>query len=227
LITTHRLGDGATFSPDEFELVKLFAAHASVALRNAEVHRAVELRAETDPLTGLKNHGTLVQTLARVVDQGQPFALLMIDLDGFKVYNDVLGHEAGNDMLKLLAGTLRGACREADEIFRYGGDEFVIILPGTSVGGALRVAHKIRRAVRAVNPSGALAEVTCSVGIASYPLDGNHGESILRAADRACYAAKRSGRNRAATTAQALQMFGDSDQPQAFGKEPDAPYSVA
>lgn len=220
LITIERLGSQANFGTDEFELVKLFAAHASVALRNAEAHRAVELRAETDPLTGLWNHGTLVETLTRAVDLGQPFGLLMIDLDGFKAYNDDRGHEAGNDMLKKLAGTLRRACRDADEIFRYGGDEFVVRLPATSVAGALRVAQKVRKAVRAANPAHGATRVTCSIGIAVYPLDGTDRASILQAADRACYAAKHSGRDRATTAAQAAQVFGDVEQPQAFGREP-------
>ena len=98
-----RLGEGARFTNEEFDLVKLFAAHVSIALQNAAAHRAVELRAETDPLTGLWNHGSLTEQIERLVDQRGRFSMLMVDLDFFKHYNDRLGHQAGNAMLQQVA----------------------------------------------------------------------------------------------------------------------------
>jgi diguanylate cyclase (GGDEF)-like protein len=206
LLMVNLLGENARFSNEEFELVKLFAGHVSVALNNAEAHRAVELRAETDPLTGLKNHGSLIENLAHAAVSRQPFALLMVDLDGFKSYNDEYGHEAGNVFLARLADVLRSATRDSDEIFRYGGDEFAIMLPRTSQAGAEFVADKVRRAVRRASPRRGRHQITCSVGVALYPADGQDTSALLLAADRACYAAKRAGRDRWATAADGLAM---------------------
>ena len=128
-------------------MVKLFAGHVAIALQNAETHRAVEIRAQTDALTGLKKHGALTDHIRRAVGRGKLLALLMLDLDQFKEFNDHSGHEAGNVLLSRLAGVLRNACRESDEIFRYGGDEFAILLPNSSPEGALEVARKVRGAV--------------------------------------------------------------------------------
>ena len=227
LITIHRLGEDARFSEEEFELVKLFAGHASIALNNAETHRAVELRAESDPLTGLKNHGTLIDHLDHAVGREDVFSLLMIDLDNFKDYNDARGHEAGNVMLRRLANALRAACRDSDEVFRYGGDEFAIILPATSPAGAQRVAEKVRSAVRSTHQGRGSARITCSIGIASYPEDAAERSSLLLAADRACYAAKRKGRDRSATAADGVALAGALDMELPLVHEPADNYSAA
>lgn len=207
VLTIERLGVDARFSDEEFDLVKLFAAHVSIALQNAEVHRAVELRAETDTLTGLWNHGALVQSLDRMIAQQSRFAMLMVDLDHFKHYNDRLGHQAGNVMLQHVAGVLRASCRDSDQVFRYGGDEFAILLPSTDPAGARTVAGKVRAAVEGINEGQQLpVRLACSIGIAGFPRDGHTGPEIILAADRACYAAKRAGRNRLATAAQGLAL---------------------
>jgi diguanylate cyclase (GGDEF)-like protein len=202
-----RLGDDAHFTTEEFDLVKLFAGQVSIALRNAAAHRAVELRAETDPLTGVWNHGALTQQIEDMVAQRSRFAMLMVDLDFFKVYNDHLGHQAGNAMLQAVAQVLRESCRESDLVFRFGGDEFAVLLPGTGLSGARTVAEKIRSAVGAVADAlHSPVNVTCSVGIAVYPKDAHDGTSIVTAADRACYAAKRAGRDRIATATDGLAL---------------------
>ena len=108
VLTLERLGLEQRFSEEEFELVQLFAAQVSIALQNAEVHRAVEIRAQTDDLTGLLNHGTFQDWLARDALAGEPFSLIMLDLDDFKGVNDGLGHQAGD---RLLARDLAGARR--------------------------------------------------------------------------------------------------------------------
>jgi len=202
-----RLGETAGFTSEEFDLVKLFAAHVSIALRNAAAHRAVELRAETDQLTGLWNHGALTAHIERLVEQRARFSMLMVDLDYFKRYNDHLGHQQGNSMLKLVARELRNSCRESDLVFRFGGDEFAVLLPSTGLSGARTVAEKIHAAVGALNATHQTpVDVTCSVGIAVYPKDGHDATSVIIAADRACYAAKRNGRDRIATAADGLAL---------------------
>ena len=129
VLTIERLGKANTFSAEEFELVQLFAAQVSIALQNAEVFQAVEIRARTDDLTGLLNHGTFEEWLDRSVREGLPFSLIMLDLDDFRNVNNDLGHQAGDKLLRRIADGLVRAGRESDLVFRYGGDEFTFILP--------------------------------------------------------------------------------------------------
>ncbi|MEX1335737.1 MAG: GGDEF domain-containing protein, partial [Candidatus Limnocylindrales bacterium] len=202
-----RLGEEVSFDEREFEIVRLFAAHVSIALQNALVHRAVELRAQTDALTGLRNHGTFREDLRLAVEKGQPFSLLMLDLDDFKTFNDRHGHEAGNELLKRIATAISTACRQSDLVYRYGGDEFSLILPGTPEPGALEVAERIRDAVRGVRGSGRRRSgIRCSVGVAAFPADAAGREELLLAADRALYAAKRAGRDQTGTASDGLEL---------------------
>ena len=206
VLALERLGAVDRFSEDEFELVKLFAAQVSIALQNAEEHRVVEVRAETDALTGLQNKGTFDQDLAHAVARGEPFSLLMVDLDDFKAVNDARGHQAGDDLLRRIAGWLRGSVRDSDTVSRYGGDEFALILPGTDAGGARTVAEKVRTAIAAAGNADGSRGVSCSIGIATFPEDGASQDSVLLAADRACYASKRSGRGRISTAQDGLAL---------------------
>lgn len=204
ILTIERLGEQARFTDEEFELVKLFGAHVSIALHNARAHRAVEIRAETDSLTGLWNQGALSQHLARTTASDSQFSLLMIDLDSFKEFNDRHGHQAGNEALRRLAGALRKAGRHSDETFRYGGDEFAILLPSTPADRAHTVARKVLGAVQSLGRDG--TRLNCSIGVASYPADGDEAETIVLAADRACYAAKRSGGGQVCSAADGLAL---------------------
>jgi len=202
-----RLGDKAQFETREFELVRLFAAHASIALQNALTHRAVEIRAQMDALTGLRNHGTFREDLEQAAQAGEPFALLMVDLDDFKSYNDRHGHEAGNMLLASIAEAIRGACRKSDQVYRYGGDEFSLILPRADLAAAVDVSSRIRAAMREVRGAGRRrAGMRCSVGVASFPNDAADRTGLLLAADRALYAAKRAGRDRIGTVADGLAL---------------------
>lgn len=205
-----RLGDKARFDKREFEIVRLFAAHVSIALQNALVHRAVELRAQTDALTELRNHGTFREDLRLAVEQDRPFSLLMLDLDDFKAYNDRHGHEAGNQLLKRIASAISAACRQSDLVYRYGGDEFSLILPGTGASDAIEVAERVRDAVRDVKGEGRRRSgIRCSVGVADFPTDADDRAELLLAADRALYAAKRAGRDRVGTAAEGLALADD------------------
>jgi len=201
VLTIERLGAGNLFSAEEFELVQLFAAQVSIALQNAEVFQAVEIRARTDDLTGLYNHGTFQEWLERSVRDGIPFSLIMLDLDDFRTVNNDRGHQAGDTLLRQIAGGLVKAGRETDLVFRYGGDEFSFLLPHTDEVGALQVAERARQAVVSTDLS-----VTASIGVATYPVDGQTANEVLLAADRACYVAKRRGRDGIATAAEGLAL---------------------
>jgi diguanylate cyclase (GGDEF)-like protein len=206
VLTLERLGTSAAFTSDEFELVQLFAAQASIAMQNAELHADVVVQAQTDGLTGLLNHATFTADLERAVLGGDRFGLIMLDLDDFKGFNDTLGHPTGDLLLQGIARALTSAGRDSDRAYRYGGDEFVLILPGTDAAGARAVADRVRRAVHEEGGSrgaGGGLEVTCSTGVAAYPGDGADAIAILSAADRACFLAKRNGRDRVATAGEA------------------------
>jgi diguanylate cyclase (GGDEF)-like protein/excisionase family DNA binding protein len=214
VLTLERLGDENRFTDDEFELVKLFGAQVSIALQNAEQHSAVEIRARTDALTGLLNHGTFGEWLALSVSGAEPFSLVMVDLDDFKGVNDALGHQAGDRFLEAVARAIVGAGRDSDHVFRYGGDEFALILPGTDPVGARGVAERVQEAIDAIGaPDSAWAaggiRVSASVGVATFPGDGMSPADILLAADRACFVAKRSGRGRIASAAEGLALAGE------------------
>jgi diguanylate cyclase (GGDEF)-like protein/excisionase family DNA binding protein len=201
VLTIERLGAGNTFSYDEFELVQLFAAQVSIALQNAEVFQAVQVRARTDGLTGLLNHTTFEEWLARAVREGNRFSLIMLDLDDFRDVNNSLGHQAGDDLLRRIASGLVRAGRDSDLVFRYGGDEFAFLLPHTDGDGALQVAERARQAVRTT-----WRPMSASIGVATFPVDGQTPAEVLLAADRACYVAKRGGRDRIATAAEGLAL---------------------
>jgi diguanylate cyclase (GGDEF)-like protein len=211
VLTLERLGTAARFNEEEFELVKLFAAQVSIALRNAEIYHAAEVRARTDTLTGLLNHGTFKDWLGRSVSAREPFGLVIIDLDEFKTVNDKLGHQAGDRLLREIALAILGAARDTDAVFRYGGDEFVVILPRSDAAGLASIAERIRAAVEAVGSAGTRwaadgMHIASSIGTASYPIDGGDAEEVLLAADRACFVAKRRGRGRVATADEGREL---------------------
>jgi diguanylate cyclase (GGDEF)-like protein/excisionase family DNA binding protein len=214
VLTLERLGRDDRFNDEDFELVKLFAAQVSIALNNAEIHRAVEIRARSDDLTGLLNHGTFQEFLVQRVREGGPFSLIMLDLDDFRKINNELGHQAGDRLLRAIADALLNAGRESDHIFRYGGDEFTFILPGTDGSGALHVAERAGDAVRRVAEQPIWAAsgsvVSASIGVATFPVDGQTAEEVLLAADRACFVAKRTGMGRIATAAEGLALAAEA-----------------
>jgi diguanylate cyclase (GGDEF)-like protein len=195
-----RLGESeAHFTRNEFELTKLFAGQASIAMQNAQTHREVRVRAEQDALTGLRNHGAFQRELKAAVEAGRPFAVLMLDLDAFKRFNDTLGHPAGDGLLVEIATAMTRATRDTDRLYRYGGDEFAAILPGADRVVAHEVAERIRRAVRErTDGTGGGAgdprpSVTISAGVACYPEDGRTKDELVAVADRALYLVKPDG----------------------------------
>jgi diguanylate cyclase (GGDEF)-like protein/excisionase family DNA binding protein len=214
VLTLERLGEGRVFTDDEFELVQLFAAQASIALQNAEVHLEVQRHAQTDVLTGLLNHGEFGRQLQTMISAGETFSLVMLDLDRFKPVNDGMGHQAGDLLLRQVADAIVAASRDSDAVFRYGGDEFAVLLPRTDADHVGPVAERMRAAIKHVVATGTTwsdraRSLEASAGTASYPDDGARAEEVLLAADRALFVAKRSGGGRVASAAEGLALVGE------------------
>jgi diguanylate cyclase (GGDEF)-like protein len=173
-----------------------------------EQHRAREaaLRMSAiDSLTGLYNRTFLFAAVAREIARsersGRGFCLAMLDLDDLKEINDRNGHHAGDAVLRAVADTLRATVRRIDVAARYGGDEFVALLPETDPTGGWVVAEKIRLAMRERAIAGLSFHPTISLGVVSYPTDGRTADGLLLSADRAMYVAKRGGKDRVASPA--------------------------
>ncbi len=185
----------AHFSVNEFELVKLFAGQASIALQTAEALLAAALRAERDALTGLRNHGAFQADLKEqlAVRPGEvpgSFALLMLDLDGFKAFNDGRGHPAGDRLLRRIADALPGQVRSEDRVFRYGGDEFAVLLPGVGRHEARVIADRLAAAVDEIGAAEDGPHVTVSIGVAACPADGTTKDELVMLADAELYLEK-------------------------------------
>jgi diguanylate cyclase (GGDEF)-like protein len=156
---------------------------------------------QIDPLTGLYNRGqifaTLEQEVSRTRRSDRGFCLLMVDLDGLKGVNDTFGHHRGDEVLRALGTVVRRSIRAVDTAYRYGGDEFLVLLPETDIAGAFVVAEKIRAGVEDVGLAlgGGEVATSVSIGLVSHPEDGTTAEELVIAADRAMYQAKSLGKN--------------------------------
>jgi diguanylate cyclase (GGDEF)-like protein len=190
------------FSAEARETAGWLVGHAVIALENARLHRTVQRQALVDSLTGLANRrlceAALEKEMARAQRFNEPLALILADLDNFKAVNDAHGHPAGDEVLREFARTLQDCIREIDLAGRWGGEEFVVILPGTDLAGGAKLAERIRAELAtrvALSPGGEHLTTTASLGVADYDGTGTPAE-LLGAADAALYAAKRAGRNR-------------------------------
>ena len=167
--------DGA-FDEQAARAVGALAGQGAVAIENARLHRLIQKQARTDGLTSLANHREFQEQLAHEVERAQrfgvPVGLVLLDLDDFKMINDRYGHLAGDNVLKAVSGALRGAIRDIDQASRYGGEEFAVILPHTTVEGGARLAERLRQAIaeRVANaPDGRQIRITASFGVAGLP----------------------------------------------------------
>ena len=160
--------------------------------------RQKEDHADRDGLTGLANRACFDREMAREIEKfkrlGTPFSLLMIDVDCFKDINDMYGHLAGDEVLRIMAGIFTQIARAYDSVIRYGGDEFAVLLPHTNRRDATAVAERLRNSIekhRFLVDGAELEQVTVSVGIATYPIDSLDRFGMVRMADQALYVAKR------------------------------------
>ena len=197
-------------TPDEQERRRIREAvrQAAPVLGNLRNLAIAELRASTDALTGLPNQRAIQDTMKRMVAQASrtisPLAALLIDLDHFKQINDMLGHDAGDEVLAAVGDVLTNLLRGSDFVGRYGGEEFLMLLPSTDRQGALQVAEATRLAIAGIRHPNSDQTVTASVGVAIMPDDAGDSVALFRAADRALYAAKRNGRNRVESATSAI-----------------------
>ena len=188
-------------TPEDVAVLEAVADLASTACQNAEAYRRVRTQASTDALTGILNHGAMQGRVAEEIDRarrtGAPLSLILLDLDNFKRLNDRHGHHAGDRFLRRVASALGRASRPYDGLARYGGDEFVLLLPATPPGAAAEVAERLRTAVSAVAREDGLSglELGSSAGLAAWrePLTS---VELLERADRALRLAKRRGKER-------------------------------
>lgn len=179
---------------------ELHDAHELIKRKNKRLRKL----AITDSLTGLYNHRHIHELLTRTLLTArryrQPLSCIMIDIDHFKKFNDRYGHMLGDRVLERCAGILRENLREADIIGRYGGEEFLVVLPNTPLGGARLLAQRIRRAIANQRFGGMSAGVTVSLGVTALARDKDFSpEEFFKAADEALYQAKKMGRNRVCT----------------------------
>lgn len=186
----------------EQELMLTYAERAGIAMRNAHALDQAQKLSVTDSVTGLPNHRyfhtRFDEELEKIRDNGGSITVMMIDLDRFKVYNDSFGHAAGDVALKAAARTISSTMRREDTVTRYGGEEFVAILPGVDIQTAPIRAQEICDTLAKVfmyNPKTIFAPLTASVGWATYPVDAKNRDELLNRADLAMYMAKKRGRN--------------------------------
>jgi len=199
-----RAGADHPFTKEDAQLLWILSLVAENLLTREYANEGLLRFAFTDYLTGLRTRGYFEQQLElefkRAERKQQKFALLMIDIDHFKVLNDTFGHHVGDQLLRDVTSILMKDMREVDTVARYGGEEFVIILPETTETGAVFVAQRLRRAVDqakffAGSPH-SVQHLTISIGVAVYDTDAQFKRDLIEFADAALYAAKHAGRNR-------------------------------
>jgi len=207
----HYKSDDA-YDEHTIELLSAIANQAGIAIENARLFEATKKLATIDPLTGVWNRRSLEEALQREKDRSErfhhSFSILMLDVDNLKILNDTYGHLLGDEVIKTIARTIKSSCRRIDMVGRYGGDEFVVILPETDRKGAVKVSEKILSRIKSKSltaPDGTKIPLSVSIGIASYPLDAEDVEKLLSLADAAMYRAKLTGGGRAVVISEEVE----------------------
>ena len=191
------------FTSAELRLLSLLADQAAVAISNASLHQQVSRKAYSDTVTGLPNRRALDERLEKEVAlsrrTGQPFSIIMMDLDGFKAVNDTYGHALGDQVLRVFFNYMGQGLRTADFLARYGGDELTLTMSQTNLESAILVGEKIIEKLKKFHfkaPDEKRITLGISGGIAVYPINGRTTADLLRAADEALYRAKRHDRGK-------------------------------
>ncbi|MBU1090745.1 MAG: sensor domain-containing diguanylate cyclase, partial [Candidatus Omnitrophica bacterium] len=189
---------------DNLRMLSLLANQAGLAIENSRLYQKTVIRTRMNSLTGLWNHGYFQHLLHREIDKAKKeklmLSLIILDIDDFKIYNDKLGHQAGDKILKNLGHLLRNHFRKMDHVCRYGGEEFSIILPQTDKPEALLIAERLRKNIAEWKFSKAeilpKKRLTASLGLSTFPADADNPADLISAADKKLYQAKHSGKNK-------------------------------
>jgi len=211
VLNIYRQGEDGVFTDQEFELAKRFGDAAALALDNAQIRASLEHQARTDSLTGLLNHRSfheqLLQALQEASRTHRPVAVLMLDIDDFKRINDVHGHGVGDEVLRLLADTLRSCVRPNDVVCRLGGEEFGVIMHSCEESDADRVAQRLVARLAHMDFAG-VGPLTISLGVALGPEHAMNPRELAACAEAAMMTAKAHGKNRVV-----LYAEGESERP--------------
>ena len=189
------------FSEEDKRFVETLASSMINIIKNYQLYMKQKELATIDGMTGLYNHRffqeALNKEISRSMRYGAPVTLLYFDIDHFKIFNDTYGHQVGDEVLKLVARTIRRNLRDSDISCRYGGEELVAILPDTPLNGGFMAAEKIRKAIEALDlpVDKKIVKITISAGVAEFPSNAHDKEKLIEAADEALYYAKEGGRN--------------------------------
>jgi diguanylate cyclase (GGDEF)-like protein len=199
VIGVDRTGELAGFTTEDVEFLVAFASLAGLAIENACLYDRAKELSFIDDLTGLHNirflREQMAREMARAYRSGDPLSILMIDVDDLKEVNDRFGHRAGDELLQALGRSISSVIRVSDIVARYGGDEFVVLLPAASAEGAYHAAKRVAQSIAKLAPIHGEVQATVSIGIASYPEDAVTHDQLLQAADEAMFRAKRAGGN--------------------------------
>jgi diguanylate cyclase (GGDEF)-like protein len=207
------------YTQSDVDMLEMFATQAAIAIRNARLYNRIEQIAVTDELTGLSNRRGFFQLGERELERALRFeralAVLLFDIDHFKRVNDTYGHSAGDEVLRALADCIRQNIRGIDVAGRYGGEEFVLVLPETPLGRAVEIAERLRRSIaNCVVPlyssrdeeSCTSLTITVSIGVTVLRPEDRTLQGLVDRADQAQYQAKHAGRNR-------VVVWGEPPQP--------------
>jgi diguanylate cyclase (GGDEF)-like protein len=190
-----------SFSSEDKQFIETLAGSIMTIIKNYQLYERQVQLATTDGMTGLYNHRYFQEALGREISRsrryGAPVSLVYMDIDHFKKFNDTYGHQIGDEVLKLVAATIKRNLRDSDVPCRYGGEELVAILPDTDQDGAFIAGEKIRKSIESLKfpINEKMVRITISIGVSTYPLNAESKESLIEAADGALYVAKESGRN--------------------------------